>query len=287
MSESKIIVTKASGQQAPFSPEKLINSLARAGATEAAIAHVLQQMENELYEGISTRKIYQKAFAMLKKLPGSVAAKYKLKKALMELGPSGYPFERYIAHIFQVQGYETSVGVFTAGHCVTHEVDVIAEKSQELMMIECKYHGRTGLKCDVKIPLYIYARFKDIEKAWLKQAEKKDKKHLGWVVTNTRFTSEAIQYGNCAGLKLLGWDYPNSGSLRERIDLSGLHPITCLTKLKNAEKRWLLDQKVVLCRELLEKKDLLPSAGISPNRINAVIKEAENLCEWSGALTSY
>ncbi|HLR91356.1 MAG TPA: hypothetical protein VK040_10390 [Balneolaceae bacterium] len=70
------------------------------------------------------------------------------------------------------------------------------------------------------------------------------------VYTNTRFTSDAIQYGKCVGLLLTSWDYPRGNGLKDRIDKSGLHPLTALTTLTKAEKTKLLDEGIVLCKEL-------------------------------------
>jgi len=274
----ELFVTKASGERAAFDREKLRRSLERAGAGGDAIERILAGIDDVLYSGITTREIYKKAFSLLRKASAHFAAKYKLKKALQELGPSGYPFEKYVAEILKCQGYHVQVGQIVQGHCVQHEVDVIAEKGDRHFMIECKFHSDDGRKCDVKVPLYIHSRFLDVEKAWEKQLSHATKFHQGWIVTNTRFTTDAIQYGTCAGMYLLGWDFPKKGSLKERIELSGLHPLTCLTTLTRREKQQLLDQKIVLCKEICSDEKLLEVAGVSPGRIGKVMNEARQLC---------
>lgn len=50
----------------PFSKERLIESLKRSDADEATINEVANKVEKELYHGISTKEIYNRAFAMLK-----------------------------------------------------------------------------------------------------------------------------------------------------------------------------------------------------------------------------
>ena len=62
----------------------------------------------------------------------------------MELGPSGFPFENFIGHIFRHDGYSTDVGVIMQGNCVTHEVDVLACKDDRCYIVECKYHNQAG-----------------------------------------------------------------------------------------------------------------------------------------------
>lgn len=276
--KKNIYVTKASGATAPFIEDKLRNSLIRSGANNTQIDEILNEISSQLYEGISTKKIYRVAFNILKEQSSHVAAKYHLKKAIMELGPSGYPFERFIGEILKQQRYSVKVGEIVKGKCVNHEVDVIAINEDHHFMIECKYHNLQGIVCDVKIPLYIQSRFKDVEAEWIKITGHDKKIHQGWVVTNTKFSSDAIQYGNCAGLKLLGWDYPIKHSLKDIIDDLGLYPITCLTALTRAEKQKLLDMKIVLCTEICANEKLLYEIGLNETKVKRVIEEGQQLC---------
>lgn len=273
-----INITKASGERVPFSVERLRRSLEKSGAREDMVASVISAVEKELYEGITTKKIYHKAFAILKKMSKPFAARYKLKQAIMELGPSGYPFEKYFAEILKHQGFNTRVGQIVKGRCVNHEIDVIADKDDKLFMVECKYHNTTGIICDVKIPLYIQARFKDVEQALKELPGDGQKVHQGWVVTNTRFSEDAIKYGLCVGLNLVGWDYPKKGGLKDQIDNSSLYPITCLNTLTKTEKQRLLDGRIVLCKELSNNTTLLRSIGIRPDRFDGIFKEVNFLC---------
>lgn len=273
----EIIITKASGETVPFSENRLKASLQRSGATDEQIESIIEEIKEQLYEGISTKKIYHLAFNLLKGHSGHIAAKYHLKQAIMELGPSGYPFEKYVAAIFEAHGFSTKVGEIVDGQCVKHEVDVIAFKDNIKLLVECKYHNQSGINCDVKIPLYIQSRFKDVESQWLKLSN--TLKYQGCVVTNTRFTSDAIQYGTCVGLRLIGWDYPAKGSIKEQIDTHALYPITCLTSLTKTEKEQLLEKRIVLCKELQANEQLLESIGIKGNRAATVLQEIHLLCK--------
>ena len=275
---NSINVIKANGEKVLFQVEKLINSLKRSGADEMIVQHIINDIENEIYDGISTKKIYQMAFRMLKSRARVSASRYKLKKAIMELGPSGFPFEKFVGKILECEGYHTKVGVIVQGNCVQHEVDVIAQKDNKHYMIECKFHSDQGRFCNVKIPLYIHSRFLDVEKQWEKQKGHETKFHQGGVYTNTRFTTDAIQYGTCAGLMLTSWDYPKGNGLKERIDRSGLHPLTSLTTLTTAEKSKLLDTGIVLCKEINENPSLLEQIGIAKQRQKNILNDSEELC---------
>lgn len=274
----RISIRKMSGEIDEFDESKLMSSLERSGADDETIYYITNNIKSLLFEGISTREIYKRAFAMLRKASRPSAARYKLKKAILELGPTGYPFERFIGEVLKHQGFEVEVGIIVNGHCVTHEIDVLAKKGNQSYIVECKFHSDQARKCDVKVPLYIKSRFDDVEKERMKNPNNNGSKHKGWIFTNTRFTSDATQYGNCAGLELVGWDTPLGSSLRERIDVAGLHPITSLTTLTRKEKQMILEKDIVLCINLIQNPDLLNQVGIKRHKHKSILNEAKELC---------
>jgi len=268
------LIKKADGTIEPFSREKLYRSLSMTGASPALIDRVIERVQKKISPGITTRKLYRMAYQCLQKEGRYLAARYSLKRAVMSLGPSGYPFEKFVGALLEKQGYETQVGVVLHGACVTHEVDVVAVKGNHRRLVECKYHNHEGIKCDVKIPLYIHARSLD-----LKNNSPDALIHEFWLVTNTKFTADAIQYGECVGLKLLSWDYPEGKSLKLMIEKEEVHPITCLTTLKRNQKKKLLNENVVLCHEIIENPDLLREIGLKEAQIKRVVKEVTELIE--------
>jgi len=272
----QIQVVKFSGGREAFDPSRLHSSLQRSGADESLIEYVIQQVQQQLFDGITTKAIYKIAFGLLRAKASHRAARYKLKQAIFELGPSGFPFERFVAELLKHQGYRVEVGVTVQGKCVTHEVDVEAQKDDHHFMVECKFHSDQARKCDVKIPLYIKSRFEDIRTHWVKQQDHAQRFHEGWLVTNTRFTTDAIEYGTCAGLNLISWDHPKSGSLKQRIDMSGLYPLTCLTTLTRRDKLNLLGREIVLAKDLLDP-NTMTQAGIPNRKASAVRAELNDL----------
>ena len=271
-------IIKRSGEIEDFDLNKLKTSLRRSAVDEQLIIQITNEVEKNLREGMTTKQVYKMAYKMLKSKSRVSASKYKLKKALLQLGPSGFPFEKLVGKLLSNEGYFTEVGVMVQGHCVRHEVDVIAQKDSDHYMIECKYHSNQGRFCDVKVPLYIQSRFIDVSTEWKKNPDHNLKKYKGWVYTNTRFTSDAIQYGTCIDLGLTSWDYPEGNGLRERIDKSGMHPITALTTLTKFEKTQLMDNGVVICKELLENPILLEQIGIGEGRLKNILTDLEELC---------
>ncbi|WP_432221093.1 restriction endonuclease [Flavobacterium sp. TMP13] len=276
--KNKINIVKYSGAIEAFDLEKLKNSLRRADANETVILEITDEIQSTLKEGMTTKQIYKMTYKMLKSKSRVSASRYNLKKALMELGPSGFPFEKLIGKLLSHEGFKAEVGIIVKGNCVQHEIDVIAQKDNNHYMIECKYHQDQQNVCNVKIPLYIQSRFIDVEMEWKKQPGHNLKLHKGWVYTNTRFTSDAIQYGTCVGLGLAGWDYPKGNGLKERIDKSGLHPLTALTTLTKPEKAKLLDKGIVLCKEIYENPNILDQIGIPKERHKKIIDDSAELC---------
>jgi Holliday junction resolvase-like predicted endonuclease len=272
---TELLIKKANGDLVPFHISKLESSLRSAGASESDIKQICSEIESELQNGDTTKAIYKRAFKLLKLRSEGSAGRYKLKRALMELGPSGYPFERYVAQMLKFQGYETRTGVFVEGKCISHEMDVVARNAEHVIYVECKFHNNPVTKSDLKVPLYVHSRFEDIIK---KQNHGRHDNQECWIVTNTRFSEEAIKYASCAGIQLIGWDFPKRGSLKERIEISGLHPLTCMSSLSKKRKQQLLDKKVVLCRELIENRDILYQIGLKERKVNEVLHEADELC---------
>lgn len=276
--KKSINIVKYSGEVEEFNIEKLINSLRRSKADESVVLKIAKEVQSRLKEGMTTKQIYQMAFKMLKGKSRVSASRYKLKKAIMELGPSGFPFEKFAGAILNNEGFRTKVGVMVHGNCVQHEVDVVAEKDNNHYMIECKFHSDQGRFCNVKIPLYIQSRFLDVERQWKKRKGHETKFHQGWVFTNTRFTTDAIQYAECVGLRLLSWDYPKENSLKQRIDRSGLHPLTSLNTITKREKIKLLKKDIVLCKEVHDNPQLLDEVGIPKTRHMSILKDSQELC---------
>lgn len=273
-------VIKHSGERAGFSIDKLKTSLKKSGADESLVEEIASHVRDELYQGISTKEIYNRAFALLKKKKSGFASKYKLKKAIYELGPTGFPFEKFIGSLLFYSGYKVQTGQILLGKCVTHEVDVVANKDANKIVAECKFHSQEGRNCDVKVPLYIHSRYRDILNFY-GDNDHNEKPNEGWVVTNTRFTEDALTYGECVGLYLLSWDFPKDNGLKDRIDRLGLYPVTVSTLLSQREKQFLLSRDVVLCKQLINDDFYLDHLGVSQNRKERILEEIKILCKHS------
>jgi len=273
---NNISIIKNSGESVDFDSEKLKRSLIQSGASQVDAEYVTNYISNNIVDGMTTRRVYKIAYKLLKKRSTKVAGKYRLKKAIFDMGPTGYPFEHLVSELIKLKGFTTKTGITLNGECVSHEVDVFANKTGITVFTECKFHNDVRKKSDVKVSLYVNSRFHDLKNKYKQDA---DDKHIfeGWLITNTRFTLDAIEYGNCAGLKMISWDYPAKGNLRQLIDSSGFHPITTMQSITKKEKSFLLDNEVILCRHINSQTDLLKKMGIKEKRIAKIISEANQI----------
>ena len=271
-------VTKYSGELVHYDEQKLINSLRKSGADQAVAETIVKEIESEMYEGISSKKIYKRAYQLLKNISNVHAARYNLRTALLGLGPAGFFFEKFIAKVMQEQGFKTKVSVTLNGKCISHEIDILLLKNDVLSMIECKFHSGQDAKSDVKVPMYILSRFNDLKTKSHSFFDSKSPLTSCWIVTNNRFTTDAITFANCSGLQLLSWNYPENNCLKSKTDQNKLYPITCLTTLSLAEKEHLLQEELLLVKDILVQSSVLNTIGLSPNRIQNVLKEARELC---------
>lgn len=216
--ERQIEIIKANGVRENFEPEKLRASLIRSGAGEDAVATVMSHIMNELKPGMTTMDIYEHAYKVLTDYNKPVAQKYSLRRALMEMGPSGFPFEDLVAEIMRDQGYEVLTRQTVLGSCVPHEMDVVAWNDKKLIMAEAKFHNELGTKSDLKVALYVKARMDDLMGNVFDYGGKQRKLDEGWLITNTKFSSTAIHYGVCKGLTMIGWNYPEKWNLRDMLE---------------------------------------------------------------------
>lgn len=269
-------IIKSDGGVEAFDGSKLETSLIRAGAGAQIAGRIRKTIESSIGDTSNSQDIYRRAFSMLRSQERATAARYSLRRALFELGPSGHPFEDFVSELFKKEGWAVEPRRILPGKCVSHEVDVYAMRNGEYLMAELKYHNDPGYKTDVKVALYIKARFDDIRNCDPNAKGTCPVDHP-YLVTNTKFTNQAIQYAECSGINLLGWDYPHEGNLYDRIVASGLYPVTALTMLRKAEKRLLIDKNIVTTELVKQHREILREIGVPPERVGKIIAEISTL----------
>lgn len=274
----KVLVTKADGSSEYFKVEKLRRSLRRAGASVSEISEVVEEIQKILHDGILTQEIYRKAFELLRESTTPAATRYSLRRALFGLGPTGFPFEKFLGRLFETDGYTTTTGVILAGNCAEHEIDVAAFKEDHSFIAEAKFHARPGIKSDLQVAMYSYARLLDLKDTKICQDDICGIKEF-WLITNTKFTSSAEKYGNCVGIKLLSWDFPRNNNLHDRIQRAGIYPITVLQSLSKSQIETLIARGVILCKDLVEKPHYLRHLHLPQRKHDEVMQEVTEVCK--------
>ncbi len=266
-------IQKTSGEREPFDQSKLHKSLRKAGASHDMAATITQEVSKKKLR--NTRDIHKHTLKCSLKHDLKLAMNYNLKQALAELGPTGYPFEKFVAALLRTKGYKATTNQHLPGKCVDHEVDVVLEKENYKAMIECKFHAYAGSKLDVKIALYVHARFLDIESQWKQQDSHLN--YQGWLATNTKFTGDAVAYSECYNMRLLGWGYPK-GNIAELIEESGLVPITVIPHINTRQKEWLLREGIVVCSDILTYPQSLKHLGMNKKARLHLLETIRSMC---------
>jgi len=270
-------IIKADGTSETFDPLRLVASLKRAGAGEHTAERIADTITRTVTRGASSREVYTRAFTLLRKEARPIAARYAVRRALLELGPSGHPFEDFISHLYRAEGWEVETRKIIKGKCVSHEVDFYAShKDQgEHLAAELKYHNDPGYKTDLKVALYVKSRFDDIFSC--DSTARNCPIERGVLVTNTKFTTEAIAYAECSGVELLGWGYPMGKSLFMRMSAARVYPITALTGLSRAEKRMLIEHGVIAVDQIVRDRRALNALHLSAEHVGELLAEADGL----------
>jgi len=270
-------VVKASGETEKFDSQKIKRTCLKAGASEDLADKIVKEVERKSYDGISTREILHMTLSLLDKIKPEVAARYDLKGAIFRLGPAGFIFEHLVAEIFKEYGYSTKVHSIIRGACVSHEIDVIATKDNSNYMIECKYHNIPGIFTGLKEALYTYARFLDLQDGFKNGLCREFKQP--WLVCNTKFSDDAVQYAECKGMKLIGWNYPEEG-LGNMIESKRLYPITMIRSLDADSLDKLASSNFILALDLLRipLKELNSITKIPLKKLRIFSDEAKRIC---------
>lgn len=239
-----------------------------AGGSKELASKALSEVRKNYHKEITTQEILNIILKTLREDPG-VAMRYDLKRAIMSLGPSGFPFETFFGNLLKYYGYKIKIGNKIKGKVIIHEVDIIAEKERKYM-IECKYHNEIGTRTKLKPALYTYARFLDLKKYFDRP----------WLVTNTKCSLDAKNYAKGVGLKITGWNYPRNGNLKELIQAKKLYPITILKTINNEVKEKLFNSKIVIAKNLQNYSisELKEKTGLNEKEINKILEEVKEVC---------
>ena len=271
-----VYVTKADGSRQLFDRGKIVKTCLRMGANREIADKISGEIESEIYDGVSTEWILDRIFVLLQEHRPVIKHLLDLRKGL-SLMSSKPEFELFVRALLSENGYEVAPNRILRGKCVEHEVDGIARKDGVTYFVEAKhhsnYHTRTGLDEsriaravleDVLEGFEIGLNNWEIERAM--------------IVTNTKFSEHAKQYGKCRNILQIGWSSPPYHGLQDMIEEKKLYPITCLKSLRKQAKEKLTSAGIVSLKQLIEREpeELANRTKISKRSLLRLLKEAEN-----------
>lgn len=244
-------VINASGEKEPFSKRKVYRGVLNAGGTKEVAKKISEIIEKEAYPGITTLEISKKIKTLLWRFSRKSSIKFALKEGMRKLGPTGFPFERYVKEIFLALGYRMRINLKLKGASgALYEIDFFAQNKKSFIG-ECKYHHIRGKKVNLGTALESYGRFLDLKNS---SFFKRKRNLLPMIVTNTKFTDQAIKVAKFFKISLLGWRYPPKNGLQEIIERYKLYPITILPSFNINFKGAFIKAGKMLAKDMLKIK---------------------------------
>lgn len=262
-------------EREPFSLKKVYRSVLKSGGSKELAHKISKDIEAIIYPDISTKEIFRNIKKKLKKESLQTAIKFSLKEGIRKLGPDGFIFEKYIGCLFKKNNHIVKMNIWLNGKCIDHEIDVLIEKNNTILIGECKYRNKQGERIDVGVCLKAYAAFFDIKNS---DYFKKEIKPI--VITNAKFTTKAIKYANCQGVELLGWNYPENNGLEYLIESNNLYPVTVLPSFNQNLINTFFLNEVMTIRDILslDIEKFSKKVNIPTSQLEKLRKEAQVLC---------
>jgi hypothetical protein len=278
---SSLFVINAKGERELFSGNKVYRSAKRAGASSEVARRIAQIIKAEVYPGIKTSIIFGKIKKLLRsKFPGA-ALRFNIKEGMRRLGPTGFPFEKYIKNVLETLGYQVKINQFLPGKCLrSYEIDFVAKKGNLIYIGECKYKQHLGETISYHDALSHYARFLDIlNSRYFASGKNKGFMVKSMLVTNAKFNKRTQDYCRCVGTELLGWNYPRNRGLEYFVDKEKLYPITILPALKGYLKDVFVKEKIILAKYLLQIdiRRFAKKYNLSLKQLEILVEQAEVL----------
>ena len=270
-----VFVTKADGSRQLFDREKVVKTCLRMGANRQIAYEIAEKVEKRLYDGISTDKILQMIFRLLRKHKPTLRYFLDLRKGL-SLMSSKPEFEKFVQILLAHHGFEVSPNQIIRGKCVGHEVDAIARKDGVTYFVEAKHHSNYHTPTGLDESRIARAVLEDVAEGFV--LGKSDLKiDRAMIVTNTRYSEHARRYGKCRNILQIGWSSPINLGLQNMIEEKKLYPLSCLRGLKSENRMQLVNSGIVLMKQLVEEEPskLARETGISREILKKIIEKAK------------
>jgi len=271
-----VYVTKADGSRQLFDGGKIVKTCLRMGANREIADNISRKIESEIYDGVSTEEILDRIFRLLQEHRPVIKHLLDLRKGL-SLMSSKPEFELFVRTLLSENGYEVAPNRILRGKCVEHEVDGIARKDGVTYFVEAKHHSNYHTPTGLDESRIARAVLEDVLEGF-EVGLNNSRIERAMIVTNTKFSEHARQYGKCRNILQIGWSSPPYHGLQDMIEEKRLYPVTCLKSLRKQTKERLASAGIVSLKQLIEREpeELANRTRISKRSLLRLLKEAEN-----------
>lgn len=271
-----IEIVKWDGRREEFDGGKLRRSIARMGASSSLAETIAEQIEERVYDGISSEEIFSMVTSGLEDFEPAIALRQDLRTGLARMG-GGAVFEEYVRIVLRANGFEVEGNKQVRGKCVTHEVDGVVTGDGECRYLEVKHHSHPHRYTPFDVTLAARAKLDDM-RAGHEEGTTPYCFDRVLVICNTRLSSHAQKYADCVGIDHLGWNVPFGKGLDHLIERGNLYPITTLRNLTRNERDLLFAENILLLEQLVE---LSGSSRIDTERLTDLKQQASAILELS------
>jgi Holliday junction resolvase-like predicted endonuclease len=269
-----VYVTKADGSKQPFDKQKIINTCLRLQATLEQAQSIADKIEARAYDGIPTKKILQMVFLYMKKYRPAIGYQIDLRQAIAMLR-SKPDFEVYTAKLFEALGYKVETNLIIQGKCVEHEIDVVARKDNEIILVEVKHHVNHHTYSGLEVFLQLNSTLEDLREGY-ETGKNNFRFTKAILICNTKVSEHAKRYALCKGLEFIAWKFPPEKGLERIIEGYKLYPITFLKGIEREEVYKLADAGIVTIKQLLDDVEKISrKTGMNKSRLLELQKAAK------------
>ncbi len=279
----EVLVNKADGSKQLFDEKKIVQTCLRMGANREEAIQVARQIERSVYEGITTRKILQMIFSLMRKHKPAVKHLFDLKHGI-SLMASKPEFEAFVRVLLVHSGFKVEPNMILRGLCGEHEADAIATKDGLTYFVEVKHHGSYHALTGLDESRIARAILEDVTEGY-SHGLTRIKIDRAMIVTNTRYSEHAINYGRCRDILQVGWASPEVFGLREMVEKHRLYPLSCLRGISAEVRLRLVEAGIVVIKQLLEQdlRYIERKTGLPRETVLSTMEKAKHTMEtlWS------
>ncbi len=243
-----IRVRKADGRLEPYDEAKVLRTALYLGLERADAERIEREISEKVYDGIPTSEILSMIRGLAEEVRPELSRTTDLREAISAMRPKP-DFEEYARIVLREAGYLVEPGRVLEGRCVSHEIDGIAFRGDEVFMVEVKHHFNHHTYTGLGTILELWAALEDLREGY----------RLGFhpysftsaiLVCNTKISQHAEQYARCKGIMYMGWRYPRAFALSDIVSSKRIYPVTMLKELPAEKIAKLGDRGIVALSQL-------------------------------------